>query len=88
VPDDVTALRRRLRARGFAPIPLFGKIPSLEKWQTKHDANDAEIDLWAKLYPYSQNTGILTRFVPTLDIDILNPEAAARCRSTRARAPR
>jgi hypothetical protein len=75
--DDVTALRRRLRAKGFAPIPVSGKIPALEGWQLKHDTNDAEIGLWAKLYPYSQNTGILTRLVPTLDIDILNPEAAA-----------
>jgi hypothetical protein len=75
--DDVTALRRRLRAKGFAPIPVSGKIPALEGWQLKHDTNDAEIGLCAKLYPYSQNTGMLTRLVPTLDIDILNPEAAA-----------
>src|SRR5262249_40047423 len=35
-----------------------------------------EIDLWEKVYPYAINTGILTQFTPTLDIDITNSEAA------------
>jgi hypothetical protein len=49
----------------------------LPKWQDKHGTNAAEIALWAQLYPDAANTGILTRWVPALDIDVLDPEAAA-----------
>jgi hypothetical protein len=45
-----------------------------------------EIGLWEKLYPYDTNTGVLTKFVPTLDIDITHPEAARAIEDlTRAR---
>jgi hypothetical protein len=71
-----TALRRQLRRNGFAPIPCEGKRPSLKAWQEKNDANDTEIVLWEKLFPHAENTGILTRNAPTIDIDILDPEAA------------
>jgi AAA domain/Bifunctional DNA primase/polymerase, N-terminal len=61
---------------GFHPLPLFGKAPSMMKnWPTKLDTNAAEIVMWGKQWPDARNTGILTKFVPTLDIDILNPEA-------------
>jgi hypothetical protein len=76
VSDDVIALRRRLRAQGFKPIPVLGKVPSLKGWQSKLETNDAEIALWVKLFPHSHNTGILTINTPTIDIDILNPFAA------------
>ena len=35
-----------------------------------------EIEWWSRTSPAATNTGILTRLTPTLDIDILDPEAA------------
>src|SRR5262249_6144045 len=37
------------------------------------------IVMWAKTWPDAVNTGVLTRSVPTLDLDILNEEAARAC---------
>jgi len=72
-----TAIRLQLKAAGFSPLPLNGKAPSsVEGWQNKHGATAEEIRLWEKLYPYDHNTGLLTRLVPTIDIDIMHPEAA------------
>jgi hypothetical protein len=72
-----TAIRLQLKAAGFSPLPLNGKKPSsVEGWQNKHGATAEEIRLWEKLYPYDHNTGLLTRLVPTIDIDIMHPEAA------------
>jgi hypothetical protein len=73
----VTELRLQLRAAGFAPLPLNGKAPSsVNGWQTKLAVTTDEIRLWEKLYPYDNNTGALTKFVPAIDIDINNPNAA------------
>jgi AAA domain/Bifunctional DNA primase/polymerase, N-terminal len=71
-----TAQRLKLLANGYAPLPIEGKRPPLKNWQKKTAANAAEIELWEKVYPYATNTGILTQLTPTLDIDIINPEAA------------
>jgi len=73
---DVVSLRRRLHAAGFMPLPLIGKKCLIEGWSDHQDTNAGEIEVWAKLYPTADNTGILCRDVPTLDIDILNVEAA------------
>jgi hypothetical protein len=76
-PDrQVTELRRRLRRAGFDPLPLDGKRPPMPEWQKQTDSNDDTIGLWGTLYPHSTNTGALTKRLPTLDLDILNPEAA------------
>jgi hypothetical protein len=58
------------------PLPLIGKKCLIEGWSDHHATNDGEIELWAKLFPQCDNTGILCRNTPTLDIDILDPEAA------------
>src|SRR5262245_9967300 len=72
-----TLLRLQLRAAGYSPLPLNGKAPSSVKgWQAKIDTTADEIALWESLYPYDRNTGVLTKFTPALDIDILNQEAA------------
>jgi hypothetical protein len=76
VAPTPTALRLKLLANGYAPLPIEGKRPPFKGWQKKIDANTAEIELWDKLYPHATNTGILTQLTPTLDIDITNPEAA------------
>ena len=72
-------VRRALRIGGYSPIPITDgtKRPAIEKgWQNKFETNDGEIELWGRSYPRANCTGILTRLVPTLDIDILNEEAA------------
>jgi len=71
-----TDTRLRLRAGGYCPIPVQGKIPASSAWQKKNDANSDEIELWALTYPYASNTGILTALTPCLDIDINYPDAA------------
>ena len=76
VAHTPTALRLKLLANGYAPLPVEGKHPPLKDWQKKTSTNAAEIALWDKLYPQATNTGILTQLTPTLDIDITNPEAA------------
>ena len=72
-PSEV---RQRLRIAGFSPLPISGKRPAMESWETKIDVNADEIQLWDRLWPNARSTGILTRLTPTLDIDILNEEAA------------
>jgi Protein of unknown function (DUF3987)/Bifunctional DNA primase/polymerase, N-terminal len=78
--------RRKLMASGYSPIPLYGKEPpvygknnkrkGLARWQTLGDISDEQIKLWAKTWPDAINTGVLTRLVPALDLDLLNEEAA------------
>src|SRR5580704_15310719 len=72
----VAELRNSLRCAGYSPIPVNGKRPASEAWEQKLVTNPDEIALWDKVFPYAKNTGILTRITPTIDIDILNPEAA------------
>ncbi|WP_052833232.1 bifunctional DNA primase/polymerase [Bradyrhizobium sp. LTSP885] len=74
--NPYTETRKRLCAAGFMPIPVMGKKPAIDKWQTKTETNDGELDIWANMYPGATGTGMLTRYLPTLDIDIKNPEAA------------
>jgi hypothetical protein len=71
-----TEVRRQLRRRGYDPIPVNGKAPTAKGWQQKRDVNDAEIDLWQRIWPDATNTGVLCRLTPVLDIDILSPDAA------------
>ena len=70
--DLVTEQRKRLRDTGFAPIPVSGKRPAILEWEKKTDVTDAEIETWRE----HKGTGLLTRRMPALDIDIYNPEAA------------
>jgi Bifunctional DNA primase/polymerase, N-terminal len=39
--------RLQLLNAGFAPLPLNGKRPVLNDWQTRHTTNPAEIRLWS-----------------------------------------
>jgi AAA domain/Bifunctional DNA primase/polymerase, N-terminal len=75
--SDPAAYRRRLLVTGYSPLPLVGKVPILKNWQKHDGVSDLEIDTWSKRYPLAVNTGILTRLVPALDLDLLDPEAAA-----------
>jgi Bifunctional DNA primase/polymerase, N-terminal len=70
-------IRCALLKNGYSPLPLNGKAPSMLKgWQQKFQTNDREIALWSQLWPGATNTGVLTKFVPTLDIDVMDPAAA------------
>src|SRR5262249_10122162 len=71
------SVRRAVRGKGYSPIPINGKKPDMLKgWQEKHQTNDAEIQLWDKMWPNATNTGILTKFTPAIDIDLMVPDAA------------
>jgi hypothetical protein len=74
-----TQRRQQLRARGYMPIPLFGKVPPMKSWQELAVISRDMIELWGKVWPDAVNTGVLTRYTPTLDLDILNEEAARAC---------
>jgi putative DNA primase/helicase len=83
--QDVLDLRLRLHAAGYTPIPLYGKSPpntknnarrSFMAWEKTGDVSPAMLDMWAKTWPDAANTGILTKLVPAIDVDLLNPEAA------------
>jgi hypothetical protein len=74
-PTDV---RLCLLHGGFVPLPLIGKNPDVngKGWQKRLETNEAEIELWARTWPYADNTGVLAISTPGLDIDILDAEAA------------
>src|SRR5262245_12711049 len=74
--DTPAALRLKLRAAGYHPVPCEGKAPPLKGWQSKFDTSADEIRLWDQSWHLATNTGILTKFTPTIDIDITDPDAA------------
>jgi hypothetical protein len=84
--DPTTMLRCQLCAAGYSPLPLFGKAPpvkgknnskkGLGSWQNLGAVTPEMIEMWARTWPDSHNTGVLTRHMPTLDLDILNEDAA------------
>jgi hypothetical protein len=73
---NLILLRHRLLISGYSPIPCNGKIPPLPEWEKQVNATAEQIKQWGDTFPHATNTGVLTRLVPTIDIDILNPEAA------------
>jgi hypothetical protein len=64
-------LRLELQAMGYVPVPCAGKRPSIPEWQNKTCSTRAEMATWS-----GANTGVLTAFVPVVDIDIMDPDAA------------
>jgi hypothetical protein len=70
-----TEVRARLVQNSYVPIPCNGKAPVLKEWQKRTETSAGDIDIWAKIYPHATNTGILCTHCPTLDIDILDPDA-------------
>ena len=75
--QEVLTLRVALLHAGYFPLPLIGKKPAPKEWQKRIDTSEGDIQIWSKVYPTAANTGVLTRFVPTLDLDLLNADAAA-----------
>jgi hypothetical protein len=74
VVDEITAHRLKLKEAGYHPIPIpaYEKYPVLDGWPQLIDVSDEVIKGWGP-----GNTGILTKYTPTLDCDILNAEAVA-----------
>jgi hypothetical protein len=73
--DGITEHRLALRTADFDPLPDDGKECHLIGWPTKTNINDTEIRSWKSL-PASRNTGILCKFTPAFDVDIINADAA------------
>jgi hypothetical protein len=74
--SETTSRRRALAKAGFAVIPSIGKRPAFDGWQNKHAATLDEIEGWEQEYPQAENTSILTRTTPALDVDIFQRDAA------------
>jgi hypothetical protein len=63
-------------------IPCVGKHPVNRDWQLHHNSNPQEVWLWTtNSYRSATNTGLLTRLMPTLDVDIIDPDAVNAIRS-------
>ena len=73
--DRATAVRKRLLAAGYLPLPVNGKAPPIKGW-SDIEATNTIIDRWAHEYADATNTGIITRTTPAIDIDVLDPAVA------------
>jgi hypothetical protein len=71
-PTDV---RMQLHEHGYAPLPLAGKKCFMADWPTGQ-AGPQDIKLWLLRWPGWTNTGAVCAFMPTLDLDIFDQEAA------------
>ena len=82
---DMTERRLLLVRAGFTPLPLFGKVPpicgkntnaeTLFGWDGLHTITTEMLAMWQRSWPDARNTGVLTRLMPTLDLDLLNEDA-------------
>jgi predicted transcriptional regulator len=71
----LSVFRCNLKAAGYRPIPVNGKKPPMEGW-SQIDASEEDIKTWDNKHRHARNTGVLTKLVPALDIDILFEDAA------------
>ena len=74
--EAAEAIRLKLREQGHSPIPVNGKRPLIEGWQTLAGATVEEISGWSASKSDHKNTGALTALMPVLDIDIKDQAAA------------
>jgi Bifunctional DNA primase/polymerase, N-terminal len=72
----VATLRLQLRKAGYHPVPCEGKAVYMNGWENKFDSSDDEIRLWDQVWHLARNTGVLAKFTPGLDIDIMDAAAA------------
>ena len=75
-PQEITDLRLCLLRVGYEPIPLIGKVPTPKQWQKLHGVSQEQVEMWGRTWPDAVNTGMLTHDAPTLDADLLKPDAA------------
>jgi hypothetical protein len=76
--NPIAELRLTLLRAGYESLPIMNrqKRPPMEKWSRLRPTED-DIARWNVEWPNAKNTGILTRLMPTFDIDVMNPDAAA-----------
>jgi AAA domain/Bifunctional DNA primase/polymerase, N-terminal len=74
-PKWTPAARQALLKNGYEPTPLVGKRPVLDQWQNSRPTAE-DITAWERTHPTATNTGILTRLVPAVDDDVLDPAVA------------
>jgi AAA domain/Bifunctional DNA primase/polymerase, N-terminal len=84
-PASVQDARLKLLARGYIPLPLYGKMPpvygknnsrkGLTDWQKLTNVSREMVEMWSRTWPDAVNTGVLTATTPALDLDILNADA-------------
>jgi putative DNA primase/helicase len=74
--DEIVQARLELLEAGYpAQVLCRGKAPVVKEWQKRFQTNKEEIVLHRKSYPDATNTGLLTRTMPTLDVDVTDSEA-------------
>jgi putative DNA primase/helicase len=74
-PKWTPKARQALLKNGYEPTPLIGKRPVLDNWPNSRPTAE-DIAAWERMHPTATNTGILTRFVPAVDDDVLDPTVA------------
>jgi hypothetical protein len=74
-PKWTPKARQALLINGYEPTPLVGKKPVLEDWPNSRPTAE-DLITWERTLPHAGNTGILTRFVPAVDDDVLDSEVA------------
>lgn len=73
---EALAVRIALMRGDYVPVPLHGKKPPAKNWQKIESVSREQLEMWGRSWPDALNTGVLNRFVPALDADILNEDAA------------
>ena len=66
---DKLIARQHYLHQGYEPIPCDGKEPKFSGWQ-KILIDADTVTSWEQ-YSSARNTGIRTRYVPAIDIDVL-----------------
>jgi hypothetical protein len=74
-PKWAPQARHALLKNGYEPTPLVGKRPVLDQWQLSRPTAE-DIAAWERTHPTATNTGILTRYVPAADDDVLDQAVA------------
>src|SRR5262245_57923236 len=70
--DKAHAYRLALRVGDYVPIPLNGKRPTNTAWQSDVMPDEPEITSWKTMCGKAFNTGILTKWTPAIDIDVMD----------------
>jgi hypothetical protein len=70
--QSIVEVRFAMVTNGYTSIiPVIGKKPVLDEWEKTKDVSREMLEAWSRNCPSASNTGILTRLVPTLDLDLL-----------------
>ena len=75
--QPIIEVRFAMVTNGYTSIvPVIGKKPVLDQWQKTENVSRKMLEDWSRNCPSANNTGILTKLVPTLDLDLLQENAA------------